>query len=192
MRQMTIAMVLGAGLLLSGGSAWGGGSTAAMPEAASGSVINLRGKITAVDQEKKTVTILGERGNTLTLDVRDPAKLAAVKVGDPVVAKYMESVMIRAVKAGGAVPGVSVEATRVGSKPGDAPGGTVTRDVTLTATITAIDTKAGTVTLTGPNGNTDTIKVKRPQVLESVSKGDLVEVTYSQALAIALDRAAAK
>ena len=190
MRQMTIAMVLGASLLLPGAHAWGSGSTAAMPGAGAAAVINLRGKISAMDPEKKTVTITGERGRTVTLEVRDPAKLAAVKVGDPVVAKYMEALTIRAVKAGSSAPGVSVEATRVGSKPGEPPAGMVARDVTVTATITAIDTKAGTVTLTGPKGDKDTIKVKDPQVLASVSKGDLVEVTYAQALAVALDRPA--
>jgi hypothetical protein len=189
---MTTAVLIGASLLLSGASAWGSGSTAAMPGAGAAAVINLRGKITAVDQEKKTVTILGERGRTVTLDVRDPAKLAAVKVGDPVVAKYMEAVTIRAMKAGSASPGVSVEATRVGSKPGEPPAGMVARDVTVTATITAIDTRAGTVTLSGPKGDQDTVRVKEPKVLASVSKGDLVEVTYAQALAVTLDRAAAK
>ena len=189
MRRTTTAMLIGASLLLAATSAWATGATTPMPEAGAATVINARGKVTAIDQEKKTVTLTGQGGRKLTLEVRDPAKLAVIKVGDPVVAKYVEALSIRAVKAGGATPGVTVEAARVGSKPGQPPAGVVARNVTATATITAIDHKAGTVTLTGPKGNKDTVKVNDPQVLTSVSKGDLVEVTYTQALAVALDRA---
>jgi len=190
MRRATCAMLMGAMLLLTATSGWASGSTAAMPEAGAAAVINLRGKVTAIDKEKKTVTITGEKGRKVTLDVQDPDKLAQIKVGDPVAAQYTESLTIRAKKASAGSPGVTVEATRVGSKPGENPSGTVSRKITGTATITAIDTKEGTVTLKGPKGNTDTIKAKDPQTLSSVSKGDLVEVTYTQALAVALDRAA--
>ena len=190
MRRATCAVLMGAMmLLLTATSGWASGSTAAMPEAGAGAVINLRGKVTAIDKEKKTVTITGEKGRKVTLDVQDPDKLAAIKVGDPVKAQYTESLTIRAKKASAGSPGVTVEATRVGSKPGENPSGTVSRKITGTATITAIDTKEGTVTLKGPKCNVDTIKVKDPAVLSSVSKGDLVEVTYTQALAVALDRA---
>ena len=189
MRRTTTAMLIGASLLLAAPSAWATGATAPMPEAGAATVINARGKVTAIDQEKKTVTLTGQGGRKLTLEVRDPAKLAEIKVGDPVVAKYVEALTIRAVKAGSGSPGVTAEAVRVGSKPGQVPAGVVARNVTATATITAIDPKEGTVTLTGPKGNKDTIKVNDPSVLTGVSKGDLVEVTYTQALAVALDRA---
>jgi hypothetical protein len=62
----------------------------------------------------------------------------------------------------------------------------------LTATITAIDPKAQTVTVKGPQGNEETIKVRDPKNLTGVKVGDLVELTYTQALAIALDTPAAK
>jgi hypothetical protein len=191
MGQMASAILLSAMMLLASTNAWAGGSSASMPEAGAAAVITLRGKVTAVDQEKKTVTVTGAKGRKVTLDVKDPAKLAVIKVGDPVVAKYVEALTIRAVKgSGGGTPSVTAEAMRVSSRPGEPPAGMVARDVTVTATISAIDTKAGTVTLTGPKGNKDTIKVKDPQVLSSVSKGDTVEVTYAQALAVALDRTA--
>ena len=60
----------------------------------------------------------------------------------------------------------------------------------MTATITAIDKKAHTVTIKGPEGNTETIKAKDPKNLDAVKVGDLVEIIYAQALAISLDTAA--
>jgi hypothetical protein len=68
----------------------------------------------------------------------------------------------------------------------------VGRQVTVTVTITAIDTKAQTVTVKGAQGNVETVKVRDPKNLVGVKVGDLVELTYTQALAIALDKAPAK
>jgi len=42
-------------------------------------------------EENGTVTLKGSKGRTITLDVKDPQKLDAVKVGDPVVASYVAS-----------------------------------------------------------------------------------------------------
>jgi hypothetical protein len=160
------------------------------PGLATAAVTNLRGTITAIDREKKTVTVTGERGRRVTLDVREPATFDVIKIGDPVVAKYMETVVIQARKAGTATPGVKAEAVRVQSKPGETPAGAIAREVTVTATITAIDRAAGTVTLRGPQGDADTVQVKDRQALQSVREGDLVEVTHAQALAVSLDRSA--
>jgi Cu/Ag efflux protein CusF len=70
----------------------------------------------------------------------------------------------------------------------------VQREITLTGKIVKIDAMAKTVTLEGPRGGQETIKVKDPKNLEGVKTGDLVEISYLQALAVALDKpkAAAK
>jgi hypothetical protein len=166
----------------------------AVAEAASGvsesRVVTLRGTIEAVDKEAKTVTLKGEKGRTLTLAVQDPKKLDVVKVGDPVIARYYESLVIEVRKPGEATPGVTAQQARVTSKPGETPGGAVAREVTVTATVTAIDTKAGTVTITGPQGKAETIKARDPKNLAKMKVGDLVELTYTQALAVALDKPA--
>ncbi len=62
----------------------------------------------------------------------------------------------------------------------------------MTATITAIDKKAHTVTIKGPEGNTETVKAKDPKNLDLVKVGDLVEISYMQALAVSLDKPAKK
>ena len=91
-------------------------------------------------------------------------------------------------KAGSGAPGVSVKEERVTSKSGETPAGAVAREIAVTATIDAIDKKAQTVTIKGPEGNAETIKVKNPKNLEGVKVGDLVDITYTQALAVALDK----
>jgi len=164
--------------------------TEKMPGKAAVGAVRVRGSVEAIDKEKSTVTLKGPKGRTVTLEVKDAQKLDAVKVGDPVVATYMEAVALQVHKAGTATPGVSTQETRVSSKPGETPAGAIGREVTVTATITAIDKKAHTVTIKGPQGETETIKAKDPKKLNDIKTGDMVEITYSQALAIALDKPA--
>jgi len=157
-----------------------------------GRAVTVKGTIAAIDKEKSTVTLKGPKGRTVTIQVKDPQKLEAIKVGDPVVATYMEAVAFQIKKPGTATPGTTVQETRVGSKPGETPAGAVGQEVTVTATITAIDKTAHTVTIKGPEGNTETVKAKDPKNLNLVKVGDLVEITYMQALAVSLDKPATK
>jgi Cu/Ag efflux protein CusF len=164
----------------------------AMPAGAGAREVTVRGTVEAVNKDKQTVTLKGPKGGTLTLQVRDPQKLEAISVGDPVIAKYYESLAFEVKKAGAASPGKSAQEAVVSSKPGETPGGAVGRQITVTATITAIDKKANTVTIKGPEGNTETVKARDPKNLEKVKVGDLVEITYTQALAISLDKSGKK
>jgi len=152
------------------------------------SVTKVRGTVEAIDKDAGTVTLKGPK-RSITIEVNDKSKLDQIKVGDPVVAAYIEAVAWRVMKAGsGAAPGVSTTETRVSSKPGETPAGAIGREVTATVTITAIDKKAHTVTIKGPKGGTETIKAKDPKNLEGLKVGDLVEITYTQALAVSLDK----
>ena len=46
------------------------------------------------------------------------------------------------------------------------------------------------MTIKGPQGKSHTVKVKEPKNLENVKVCDLIELTYAQALVVALDKAA--
>lgn len=199
MRQMIGAFIVGGMLVLqvTSASADGqrlaqaaGGSGEKMPGKGVVGAVTVHGSISAIDKDKGTVTLKGPKGNTMTLEVRDKSKFDAIKVGDPVVATYVEALGFQARKAGTASPGVSMQESRVTSKPGETPAGAVGREITITATITAIDKKAMTVTIKGPGGEAETIKAKDPKNLDAVKVGDLVDVTYTQALAVSLDKPA--
>jgi ribosomal protein S17 len=164
---------------------------AAKPKPQTAAVVTLRGTVEAIDKEKQTVTLKGPK-RTLVVQVQDPKKLDAIKVGDPVVGKYYEALAVEVKKAGTATPGMTAQQGVASSKPGETPAGAVGQRVTVTVTITEIDKKAGTVTVKGPEGRTETIKARDPKNLDAVKVGDLVEITYTRALAIALDKSATK
>ena len=203
MRVVAATVIAGGGLFAIMATAWAQAppttekapapaKTDTLPGKAEGSATKVRGTVDAVDKEKGSVTLKGPKGRTVTLAVKDKSKLDAIAVGDPVVATYLEAVAVQVRKAGSGSPGVSVKEQRETSKPGETPAGAVAREITVTATIEAIDKKAQTVTIKGPEGNTETIKVKNPKNLEGVKVGDLVDITYAQALALALDKPAPK
>jgi Cu/Ag efflux protein CusF len=165
-------------------------ATAKKPGLGEVAAVKLRGTVAGVDKEKRTVTLKGPKGRTVTLDVQDPQKLDVIKVGDPVVATYYEAAAVQVRKPGSATPGVTVQEGRAGSKPGETPAGVMAREITVTGTVAAVSKKPPSVTIKGPGGNQETVKVRDPKNLENVKVGDLVEITYAQALAVALDKAA--
>jgi hypothetical protein len=191
----TVAVVLAIAALLALQACKSGGSSSAAEAPAINEVVGeatmvtIRGWVDAIDKTNRTVTLKGPRGGTVTLDVKDAKKLDVMTVGDPVIAAYMEALAFQVKKVPGTGPGVIVQEARVVSKPGETPSATLGREVVVTATITAVDRKAQTVTIKGPRGNTETIKVKDATNLQGVEAGDLAELTYTQALAITVDRA---
>jgi Cu/Ag efflux protein CusF len=164
---------------------------AARPKIVEAGAVTVRGTVEAVDTEKKTVTLKGPK-RSLTLQVRDPQKLEAIKVGDPVVARYYEALAMEVKKPGEATPGAGTQQAITTSKPGETPAAAIGQQITATVTVVAIDKKAQTVTIKGPSGDTETIKARDPKNLAKLKAGDLVEVTYTRALAISLDKPAAK
>ena len=143
--------------------------------------------VVSVNQETRHVTLKDDQGKKFTIvagpDVRN---LKQVKKGDVLTITYTESIAYQVAKAGSAKPDVSTS-TDVSRAPlGEKPGGSVKDTVSVRATIAAIDKATSHVTLQGPNGKTITVKAKDPTKLDMVQVGDVVDITYTEALAIAV------
>jgi len=163
------------------------GCTQQKPSGRMEDVVEAHATVTAVDMAKREVTLRDDKGNDVVVEVSDAVQnLNQVKVGDHVVVSYTEALAWQVKAAGSGTPGVSADTNITTSKPGDKPGGTAGRTVTVTTTITNIDLANGTVTLTGPNGGRQTIKARDPENLKKVKIGDLVDITYTEAVAISV------
>ncbi|MGQ0578259.1 MAG: hypothetical protein ACT4PQ_05030 [Betaproteobacteria bacterium] len=150
-------------------------------------VVEARLTVTAIDSSARLVTLKDEYGKEIVVKADKAVKnLGQVKVGDEVVISYTEALAWQVKPAGKGAPAVSTEEGITSAKPGDKPAGTASQSVMLTVTITAIDLANGTVTLTGPQGNSRTIKARDPANLKKVQVGDLVDITYTEALAISV------
>jgi len=150
-------------------------------------VVKARATVTAIDLPNRVVTLKGEKGDVIILEVPDTVKnLPQLRVGDEVITSYTEAVAWQVKPAGQGTPGVSAQDSMTTAPPGARPGATVGRTLNVTATITAIDLANGTVTLTGPGGNSQVIKARDPANLKKVKVGDLVDITYTEAVAISV------
>ena len=148
--------------------------------------VELTATVVEIDHQTRTVTLKAADGRTETFVVGEAAKnLDQVQKGDVVVVTYAEALAYE-VKTGGTTSSTTVGAT---AKPGENPAGIIARETKVTVTITAIDEKAPSVTFKGPAGDTRTIKVKHPEKLKTVKVGDQVELTYTEALALTIEKA---
>ncbi len=147
--------------------------------------------VTRINQTTREVTVKTADGQEHSFVAGDNVKnLAQVKKGDVITAVYTEEIAYQ-VKSHGTTGAQGVDAA-ASAKPGAMPSGIVAQQVTVTVQITAIDPTIPTVTFNGPQGNTKTIKVKDPQKLVGVKVGDMVDITYTQALAVQVDKAPQK
>jgi Cu/Ag efflux protein CusF len=149
--------------------------------------------VTKIDYKTREVTLKTQDGKEHTI-VADSAvrNLAQVKTGDVVTATYAEALAYEVVKKGAKAPGVEQVTGGGRAEPGAKPAGAIGQQTTVTVTVTAIDRSVPSVTFTGPKGNSRTIKVRHPEKLEGVNVGDLVDITYTEALAITVDPAPKK
>ena len=154
--------------------------------------VEMQATVTAIDLNTRMVTLKGPEGDETTIHVDKRARnLAQVKVGDVVKIAYVQHVAWEVRKPGEATPSNELEAetAAVRAEPGEKPGGAVGQRITFTATIEAIDLAKHTVTLKGPGGNSQTIKARNPANLKKVQVGDLVDITYTEAVAIKVEEA---
>lgn len=145
--------------------------------------------VTAIDQKTRMVTLKGPKGNEVTFKASEEVRnLAQVAVGDEVKFAYYESVAVRVLKKDEAAPAASEVAAMARAKPGEKPGGVAGTETTVVATIEAIDKKAKTATLKGENGKSVTVTPRDPKNLDKVKVGDRIVITYTEAVAISLEK----
>lgn len=148
------------------------------------SSITATATVTKINQKTREVTIKTEDGKEHSFVAGDNVKnLAQVKKGDIITITYTEALAYQLRKhntPGGVTTTQAVAAADSGAKPA----GAVAQQTSVTVKITAIDPSVPTVTFMGPRGNTKTIVVKDPQKLNGVKVGDMVDITYTEAIAV--------
>lgn len=155
----------------------------------------LAATVTAVDLENRLVSLEGENGRTATVEVAPDVKnLPQVAPGDKVVVRYYQAVaaQLKPIDPAGPSDEVDIERAASTAEPGQKPAGSVGTTVTTTVVIDAVDRPSNTVVFRGPSGMLRSVEVADPKMREFVSglkKGDQVEVTYSEALAVSVEPA---
>lgn len=158
-------------------------------------LVSVTAKVQAIDIKKREVTLKGPLGNSVTFTVdKAVTRLDEVKVGDEVTAAYYVSIAgeLRAPTEDEKKNPISIVEGVARAPKGTDPGAGGVRVVKVVATVDGLDLPTQTVTLAGPLGNSVTVRARKLENLKKLRLGDTVVVTYTEAVAVALEKAPAK
>jgi Cu/Ag efflux protein CusF len=148
--------------------------------------VTIAATITAIDAASRAITLKGPQGKESTVVAGPEVKnFAQLKVGDGVDISFVESLVLELKKGGGKPVAWTVKEGAVGAKPGEKPAGAAGRQVTVVGDVIAVDTAAKTVTVKGPQRTVD-LKVNDPEQLKLIAKGDQIEATFTEAMAVSV------
>ena len=154
-------------------------------------LVTVTASVEAIDVAKREVTLKGPLGNTVTFTVDPKVKrLDEVKVGDLIRAEYYISIAAELRKPTAKeekTPFVLLDAAAK-APPGASPAASGLRRFKVVTTIEGLDRPAQTVTVKGPRGNYLTVRVADPSRLTQMRIGEHVIITYTEALAIGLEK----
>lgn len=149
--------------------------------------------IAAIDPATRSVTLNGPNG-LVTVQVGKQAKnFDTLKVGDKVIVSYYQGLAAR-MKPGDAAKAAAPVGAEFASPAGPGKvGGTAGVSVTTNVTIQAIDLPTNTVSFKRSDGSIHVIEVKTAKMkkfIRTLKPGDVVEVTYTESVAISVKPAA--
>jgi hypothetical protein len=150
-------------------------------------------RVVSVDHTNRSLRLRGPRGRTFVVDVGpDVINFPQIRAGDNVVVHYYESVAFTLGKPGSTAPAGSITDTAAAAPAGSLPAGVVGQQITVTGLVTGIDMNAHTLDLVNRKGGAvHVIHVtdpQRQQDMQAVKVGDTITATFTEALAISVDR----
>jgi hypothetical protein len=149
--------------------------------------------VEAINHETREVTLRGPEGNTSSFVASEEARnLDQVSVGDIVMAEYVQSLSIEVFANDGSVPGAGALVAAGRSEKGDMPAIAVIDSQVVTATVEEISIEANTFKLKGPSGEVTEYVAQNPENLKKAAVGDLVVITYTQAIALSVEKSTAE
>jgi hypothetical protein len=153
--------------------------------------------VQAIDLDKREVTLKGPLGNVVTFTVDKRVKrLGEVKVGDDVTADYYVSLAgeLRAPTEEEKQNPVQVLDVMAKAPQGTEPAAGMLHEIKAVTMVVGLDLPTQTLTLQGqgPMGTTVSIRAENVDKLKQLHLGDLIVVTYTEALAISVQKVARK
>jgi hypothetical protein len=151
--------------------------------------VNIEAEVKNINKETREITLKGPQGNMITMTASDEIKrFDEIKVGDTVQAEYwtfLRAEFREPTDKEKAAPLVVL--SEVGRAPKEVdPAGVVGAVVKAVVTVVAINTEDKKVAIQGPRGNFLILPVLDDAVLKNLQVGEIVIMTYAEALALSL------
>jgi hypothetical protein len=152
-----------------------------------GDSVTTTATVESVDLATRNVVLKNAEGKTTSVVVPENIQnLEKLQPGDSVTTTYSVALAAEILKPGEEPAPAAVSAAKQGG--GEIVGAS---QVSAVLKVDKVDLATNSVTLTGPKGNTRTLQVKRPEVREKLKllkPGDEVQVTYTEAVAMRVER----
>ena len=158
-------------------------------------LVNVTAKVEAVDLENREVTLKGPLGNIVTFVADQRVKrFNEIKVGDEVTAEYYVAVVaeLREPTAEEKESPLTVLDSKAKAPPGTSPAAGGLRMFKVVATVEGLDRPTRSITLKGPRGKYVAVRARDLENLQKLRLGDTIVVTYAEALAVSLEKKAAR
>jgi len=149
--------------------------------------VQLIAVVEAVDREARTITLTGPQGNSRTIQAReDSNNIDKIVVGDEVNVEFLQNMSIEVFENDGMEPGSGALAASAINKEGETPAGMEVLTTVTTAVVEDINIEANTFKLRWPNGDVLQYEAQDPENLKKADVGDLVVLTFTEAIAMSL------
>jgi len=164
----------------------------APPEALSGArLVEATLTVEDIDRANRLVTLAGPKGNAFTVYAGSQVKnLDKVKKGNQVLVKYYQSMAVNVAVPGTESAAPTTTTRRASAEPGMTPAGVVARQTTKTVKVLSVDPYKKAISFRDADGRWREVSMDRPELehyLKEIKDGDTVEVTYTEALAVAVE-----
>ena len=157
-----------------------------------GQAEQLTATVTAIDLDKRLVTLKNAKGESDTFEVgKDVKNLPQVKVGDKVIVDFWRGVALQFQPPGTPPTPPTAGAAGETAAPGSLPGGEAVAQISGTVTIKAIDTKTRIVTLETEKGRVFRLKAGPTIDLAKAKVGMQFLGTYTAGVALSIKPAPA-
>jgi hypothetical protein len=190
---MNKIIILFASLMLLTSPCWADGSATDKPSMSTSQTVILTAMVEAIDHETREMTLRGPEGKTATFVASEEARnLAQVQVGDIVMAEYVQSMSIEVFANDGSMPGAGEITAAARSEKGAMPALTAIDALVVTATVEEINLEDNTFKLKGPSGEIKEYAAQNPENLKKADVGDIVVITFTEAVAITVEKTTAE
>jgi hypothetical protein len=168
--------------------AWAQDTEMERPSMSTSRTMTVSAVVAAIDHETRVVTVRKADGEEITFTASEEARnLGQVAVGDILRAEYIETLSIEVLANDGMEPEAVAGAALARAKEGEMPGMAAMEQAVITAVVEEINLENNTFKLREPDGSVNEYVARVPENLRRAKVGDLVVITVTNAVAIAVE-----
>jgi hypothetical protein len=151
-----------------------------------------RAKVLSVERTSRLIVLQSQDGNCWVVRAGSAVRnFDQISAGDQVRVSYVASLAVQLKKPGEPIAPASATIGAARAEPGQTPAAGIGAEITATVKIESVDLSNNLVVFAMPSGELNVVYVKRPEgreFIRGLKRGDMVEITYSEAMAVALEK----